>query len=108
MNTDNFETYFWKEENIENINKKLVLVIYDITDNKRRLKFVGFLEKYGIRVQKSAFEMIINTKQYDKLISEIPTYISADDNIRIYKLKISGQVVSWGSNIIEPEEVIII
>lgn len=108
MSTDNFETYFWKEENIENINKKLVLVIYDITDNKRRLKFVGFLERYGIRVQKSAFEMIINTKQYDKLISEIPAYISADDNIRVYKLKISGQVVSWGSNTIEPEEVIII
>lgn len=33
------------------MNKKLYLIIYDITDNKRRRKVSKILEKYGIRIQ---------------------------------------------------------
>ena len=32
--------------------KYIVLIIYDITDNKTRNKMVACLEKYGVRVQK--------------------------------------------------------
>ena len=39
---------------IEDADKKLVLIIYDIIDNKRRSKMVKLLESYGVRVQKSA------------------------------------------------------
>lgn len=58
------ENYFLDSEEIYNENKKLILVIYDIVDNKRRRKMVKFLEKYGLRVQKSAFEMILNSKNH--------------------------------------------
>lgn len=34
----------------------IVLVIYDIVDNKKRNRMVKCLERYGVRVQKSAFE----------------------------------------------------
>jgi CRISPR-associated protein Cas2 len=34
----------------------LVVVVYDIADDKRRLKLANFLEGYGRRVQESAFE----------------------------------------------------
>lgn len=40
---------------IDDDNRKLVLIIYDIVDNKRRLAMVKLLESYGRRVQKSAF-----------------------------------------------------
>lgn len=66
------------------------------------------MENYGIRVQKSAFEAIISTKQYNSLIERIPHYITDEDNIRVYRLKVTGQIVSWGSNMPEAEEVIII
>lgn len=52
--------------------------------------------------------MILDHLQYESLIAGIPTYISADDNVRVYKLKINGEVISWGSGITEAEEVIII
>ncbi|MDO5804686.1 MAG: CRISPR-associated endonuclease Cas2 [Clostridia bacterium] len=103
-----FENFIIDERNIEHLNKKLVLVIYDIVDNKRRLKFVKLMEQYGIRVQKSAFEMIIDIKQYSELINKIPYHIDDEDNVRVYKLRLSGEVVSWGSGMTEPEEVIII
>lgn len=102
------EDYFQTNEEINYTGKRLVLVIYDITSTKRRTKFVKFLEGYGIRVQKSAFEMIITNVQYEALIRKIPLYITNEDNIRVYKLKITGEVVSWGSGTIEPEEIIII
>lgn len=108
MDKINIENYFIEPDEIKAENKKLVLVIYDITLTKRRNKFVKLMENYGVRVQKSAFEMILNHSQYDELIKKIPLYITKDDNIRVYKLKVSGEIVSWGSGMTEAEEIIII
>lgn len=41
------------EENefiVEDERRYIVLVIYDITDNKRRNRMVKYLERYGMRV----------------------------------------------------------
>lgn len=108
MNNIRLENYFFGSTEQTHRNKRLVLVIYDITDNKRRGKFVRFLEKYGVRVQKSAFEMIIDSSKYNKLISEIPGCIEPEDNIRIYRIPVAGEVLAFGSENIEKEEVIII
>lgn len=108
MNDFYYEKYIFENDNISVKNKKLVLVIYDIVDNKRRTRFVKFLEEYGVRVQKSAFEMIIDGNQYNKMVSRIPFLIGSEDNIRVYKLKIEGDVKSWGSGLSEAEDVIII
>ena len=45
----------------------IVLVIYDIVDNKRRNRMVKCVERYGIRVQKSAFEAFLSKKKYEPL-----------------------------------------
>lgn len=37
-----------------------ILVIYDIVDNNRRVKFAKKMNGYGFRVQKSAFEAMIS------------------------------------------------
>ena len=39
---------------VEDTRRYIVLVIYDIVENKRRSKMVKCLERYGVRVQKSA------------------------------------------------------
>lgn len=41
---------------------KVIIVAYDITDNKTRTQFSKFLGKYGVRVQFSVFE-IRNSKR---------------------------------------------
>lgn len=98
-------------EIFEGIEEKRIfaLIIYDIIDNKARIKFAKFLQGYGTRVQKSAFEAFLTQEKYHKLLREIPQHIKKEDNVRIYRIIGKGQVTAWGSFINEePESVIIV
>ena len=93
----------------EDADKKLVLIIYDIIDNKRRSKMVKLLESYGVRVQKSAFEILINRTQYLEIIKGIKNIITNEDNVRIYRLNSSNEVLLFGESYsVYEEEVIIV
>lgn len=85
-------------ELIEDRNKKLVLVIYDIVDNKRRMKMVKLLESYGSRVQKSAFEVLITDMQEREIKKKIEKIIDPEDNVRLYRLNSSNEVTLFGSS----------
>lgn len=94
---------------VEDKDKKLVLVIYDIVDNKRRAQMVKLLNSYGTRVQKSAFETLITIRQYTKMIEGIEKIICNEDNVRLYRLNSSNEVLLLGeSYTVYEEEVIII
>lgn len=95
MDDLNEEYYFDTIEEFQS-ERYFVLVIYDIVDNKKRLKLSKYLLGYGIRVQKSAFEMMITKEKYNKLIKELPTYIEeGEDSIRLYKILGKGQMKAW-------------
>ena len=86
----------------------IVLTIYDITETKRRNKMVTCLEKYGVRVQKSAFEAVLNRKMFHQLAQEACQLIDVEtDSLRIYLLASNTSVCSWGIGISHTEEVII-
>ena len=55
--------------------KYLIVVIYDIIDKRRRAAFAKYLQRFVIRVQKSAFECILPNAKYEKLIRGIPGLI---------------------------------
>ncbi len=77
--------------------KFIVLIIYDIVDNKMRLKMVKCLERYGVRVQKSAFEALLNRKQYDVMIHQCSRLINPSiDSLRIYILDDLVKIYTWG------------
>lgn len=77
--------------------KFIVLMIYDIVDNKRRNKMVKCLEAYGVRVQKSAFEALLNRRQYEKMLQESSILIDeAVDSLRVYVLDDIIDVYTWG------------
>ncbi len=77
--------------------KFIVLMIYDIVDNKRRNKMVKCLEAYGVRVQKSAFEALLNRKQYEKMLRESSSLIDEEvDSLRVYVLDDIIDVYTWG------------
>ena len=86
----------------------IVLVIYDIVDNRKRYRMVKCLEKYGLRVQKSAFEAFLTRKQYEKLMAESSRIINKEeDSLRIYLLAEHTSVRSWGLGDRHLEDVII-
>ncbi len=61
------------------------LVIYDIPDNKRRTKLATFLEGYGRRVQKSAFECFLSLDEMKKLHNQVNRRVKPEeDNVRFY------------------------
>lgn len=102
--------YFQIAENLED-DRQFILIIYDIVDNKRRVKFAKLLEGYGTRVQKSAFEAMLSQKSYEKLVREIPRYInsaSGEDSVRIYRMIGKGRVQSWGDGPKQQEEIILV
>ncbi len=78
-------------------------------ENKRRVKLAKYLQGYGFRVQKSAFEALIPKRKYEKLLAELPRFIGKEDSIKVYKIIGKGQVTSFGQNPeSEPEDVIVI
>ena len=103
------ENYIWEDNANEKSKKFLTLIIYDITDNKRRIGMVKFLEKYGHRVQKSAFEAFLEQRLFNKLKKEIPLLITEDDSVKIYRLKGVSETYTFGEekNITDEEWILI-
>lgn len=105
---DKFEEYSEEEYNTAKNKKYIILVIYDITDDKQRLKVYKFLSKYGQSVQKSSFEARLSKDKCDKLIAGLRTILFEEDNVRIYKLYGKEEITVFGSKNYEEEEDLII
>mgnify|MGYP000845846160 FL=1 len=99
------------EENeflVEDERRYIVLVIYDITDDRRRTRMVKCLERYGIRVQKSAFEAFLTEKKYERMMELTSELIDpATDSLRVYLLANHTSVRSWGIGDRHVEDVVI-
>ena len=62
------------------------LVIYDIRDEKRLRRVAKIAENYGLRVQRSVFEMECDRKTIDRLRAELQKIIEEEDYIVYFKL----------------------
>lgn len=63
----------------------LVVVVYDIPDDKRRSKLSNFLEGYGRRIQLSVFECFLNLSEMQQLYDDVKKRVKAsEDNVRFY------------------------
>lgn len=72
-------------------------MILSITNAVSRNKMVKCLEAYGVRVQKSAFEALLNRRQYEKMLRESSILIDeAVDSLRVYVLDDIIDVYTWG------------
>lgn len=104
------EEYETDNDSPETESKYLIVVIFDIPNNKRRTRLGKFLKGYGYRVQRSSFECILGRRLYEKLCREIPRYIDPnEDLLKIYKVYGKTHVMTWGtSDSPEPDDVIVL
>lgn len=73
----------------------IVLVIYDIVDNKTRLSMVKCLSRYALRVQKSCFEGFLTLRQCEQMKREASLLIDGScDSLRVYRVRDSAMVHS--------------
>ena len=65
--------------------KQFLVISYDISNDKRRLKVMKTLQDYGGRVQYSVFECRLNNSQLVSLKRRLqPLVIENQDSIRFY------------------------
>lgn len=95
---------FGKEEKKSIKNEKGIrnLVIYDITDNKKRREIVKFLSGFGVRVQRSAFEMLLDKKKTKELKRGLKAFNG--DKINIYQFGKFTKIIRYGLNLEEKYE----
>lgn len=90
----------------------MLLVTYDITNDKKRTKFSKFLEQYGNRVQYSVFK-VKNSKRIIDIITttienKFAKYFEAEDSIYIFSVcdACNKKVFKYGHATYEDKDVI--
>lgn len=89
----------------------MILVSYDISDNKLRNKFSKFLSKFGYRLQYSVFqidnsERILNIVA-DEIENRFSSKFSQCDSVYLFKLSASCEIMKYGYAKNEDESIII-
>jgi CRISPR-associated protein Cas2 len=83
----------------------LVLVVYDIPDDRRRVKLATFLEGYGRRVQYSVFECFLSLQEMKILYDKVKKRVKPElDNVRFYWIAADAlpRTLTIGSAMPEP------
>ncbi len=63
------------------------LAVYDVADNRRRLRLAGVLDDFGDRVQNSVFEMLLEQDELPLVKERIAEAINPlEDKVRLYPL----------------------
>jgi CRISPR-associated protein Cas2 len=63
-----------------------ILIIYDISDDRLRLKVAEVLKNYGLkRIQKSAFIGYLTRSRLSSLVVDVRAIV-VDDNLKIFPL----------------------
>lgn len=86
--------------------QSLVVVVYDVPDDKRRTKLAKFLEGYGRRVQLSVFECFLTLAEMRKLHKQLKRRVKpAEDNVRLYWISADAvtRTLVIGSEMPEPQ-----
>lgn len=66
------------------LSKRMVVVAYDISNDRRRAKAVKILERVGVRVNFSVFECMLTERQYESLRDELLQVISLKEDTVVY------------------------
>lgn len=90
----------------------MVIISYDISDDKKRARFAKFIKKFGYRLQYSVYEIVNSDKILDNIISEIKNNFSKkfddSDSVYIFKINSSSMIEKFGYAKNEDMDLIII
>ncbi len=90
----------------------MILLSYDISNDKLRTRFSKFLSKYGHRLQYSVFEIDNSETILKNVITQIKTtfekLFTENDSVLIFKLSASCEIIRMGYAKNEEKDIIII
>jgi len=78
----------------------MIVVSYDISNDKLRTKFAKYLSRYGHRLQYSVFEIDNSPKIINNIVTDIKNNygkrFEQTDSVIIFKLSSSCEVIRFG------------
>lgn len=90
----------------------MVIITFDISDDKKRAKFVKYIKKFGYRLQYSVYEIINSSHVLENIICNIENIFSKtfdeSDSVYIFKLTESCKIKKFGYAKHEDSDLIII
>lgn len=90
----------------------MIIITYDIANNKLRGKFSKYLSKFGYRLQYSVFKIKNSQRMLKNIISEIQVTFSPkfkqEDSVIIFHLSKQCKQYMFGYAKNEDEEIIVI
>lgn len=90
----------------------MIIVSYDISDDKLRNKFVKFLKKFGHRLQYSVFEIDVSERLLDVIEAEIKNKYESkfgqSDSIIIFRMSSTCKITRYGYAANDNDELIIV
>lgn len=90
----------------------MIIISYDISNDKLRTKFSKYLNRFGHRIQYSVFEIDNSSKLLNNIICDIENKYAKsfreEDSVYIFKLSASCEVVRYGYAKHEEEDILIV
>lgn len=78
----------------------MVLVSYDISNDKKRAKFSKYISKFGHRLQYSVFEIENSDRILNNIVADINNkwikMFDETDSVYIFKMSSTCQVIRYG------------
>lgn len=89
----------------------MLLVCYDISDNRLRTRFSKFLKRYGYRIQYSVFRIKNSNRILDNIVAQVEAdfarKFSQSDSVIILNLSKQCSIHRFGYAVNEERELII-
>lgn len=90
----------------------MILISYDISDDKKRTKFAKYLSKFGHRIQYSVFEIENSERILRNIIADLNNkfmkIFDEQDSVYIFKLSPNCDIIKYGYAKHEDDDVIIV
>ncbi len=90
----------------------MILISYDISDNKLRAKFSKFIIKFGVRIQYSVFEITNSKRMLKNIMCEITNNFEnkfdQSDSVIIIETSENCKITKFGYAKNEENDIIII
>ncbi len=78
----------------------MIIISYDISDDKLRTKFSKYLSRFGHRLQYSVFEIDNSTRILNNIITDLKNKyeraFSQSDSVIIFKMSSSCEIIRYG------------
>lgn len=90
----------------------MILVSYDISNDKQRTKFSKYLEKFGSRIQCSVFiirnsEAFLRNVRFD-IENRFSKKFTEDDSVYIFRMNDSCEMIKYGHSAHDDENLLFV